>query len=379
MAASTPGLSPRQRSTISRLRLGAQGLAPECGPATMTRSASTPDEVVAALGMIQAQDLPQGCWGIGARLPGAGLTEIHDALARGSIIRTWGARGTLMLIVPRLYRTLLAVTGARMESQMRATRAAEAIIDAEIDALADVARARCGREGATRAQLLAAFGAAGSSIAGQRGYHLIVAVALRGAIVQGPMEPGSSTRQLFMEASEWVKEPDATLDPDQALDELVRIYFASHGPATIADCAWWLGLPLTPVRLAVQRAADTLASVELGSRRFFFAPSHRDRWETPPGARSVVALPGFDEFILGYKDRTATLAPEFAEVVTPGKNGLFRRTVAAGGETIGTWEVESKGTTRVARFVPFSGITVSAARHGAIESRMNDYLRFRDS
>ena len=378
MALVPASLTRTQRTAVARMRLAAQGLLPGVPAATRAASAATPGDVVAALGMMQAQDLPQACWGVGARLPGAGLGKIHAALADGSVIRCWGARGTLMFIVPQLHRALLAVTFPRMNAQMAAIRARENITDDEIRKLADVARGLCGSAGATRAQLLEAFSAAGSSIEGQRGYHLIVAVSLRGVIVQGPMEPGSRTRQLFMATESWIPAAGPVPDPGAALATLVMGYFESHGPATIADCAWWLGLPLTPVRAAVQDLGPALGARELGGTTYHFAPGHLERWEHPPGARSVLALPGFDEFLLGYQDRSATLAEEHAPVVTPGKNGIFLRTVAAGGQIIGTWELAGSGKARTGRFVPF-GPEPGEGRARQIAARLDAYLEFRES
>jgi hypothetical protein len=56
-----------------------------------------------------------------------------------------------------------------------------------------------------------------------------------------------------------------------------------------------------------------------------------------PGQRSVLLLPGFDEFLLGYQDRSLVLPPEHASKIVPGGNGVFRKTIVAGGEVIGTW------------------------------------------
>lgn len=378
MATQPHHLTLVQRNAVARLRLAAQGLLPGIPAATLPAPATRPADVVAALGMMQAQDLPQACWGVGVRLRGTGLGAIHAALADGSVIRCWGARGTLMLIDPRLHGALLAVTAQRMNAKMAGTRAQEDITEAEIGRLADVARERCAGTGATRAELLRAFEDAGSSIEGQRGYHLIVAVSLRGVIVQGPMEPGSETRQLFMAAGSWLPETGPHPDADGALAMLVRVYFESHGPATVADCAWWLGLPLTPVRAAVAALDPVLGSAELGGDTFHFAHQHRERWEHPPGARSVLALPGFDEFLLGYRDRSVTLPEEHAQVVTPGKNGIFLRTVAVGGQIIGTWELAGAGKARTGRFVPF-GPEPGEGRARQIAARLDAYLEFREN
>ena len=369
-------LTAPQRSAVARMRLAAQGLLPAIPPATAAAPASSPAEVVSAMGMIQAQDLPQACWAVGVRLPGSGLGAIHAALAAGAVIRCWGSRGTLMLIDPALHSALLSVTGARMDAAMAATRAAEDITDAEIAKLAEVSAECCSGAGATRAQLLAAFEQAGSSTAGQRGYHLIVAVSLRGVIVQGPMEPGSTTRQLFMATREWIPVSESDPDPEAALRMLAGRYIRSHGPATAADCAWWLGMPLVPVRAALEAQDQELPCRSMGGEKHYFAVEHLERWGAAPGLGSLLALPGFDELLLGYKDRSAALAPEHVQAVTPGKNGIFLRTLVSAGHVVGTWGVEGRGKTLRATgalFEPAPGSRHEARIHKALEA----YLRFR--
>ena len=69
-----------------------------------------------------------------------------------------------------------------------------------------------------------------------------------------------------------------------------------------------------------------------------------------PGQRSVLLLAGLGEFVLGYQDRSLVLAPEHANKIVPGGNGVFKKTVVAGGEVIGTWA--RAGRTRSAAVVP---------------------------
>lgn len=363
---------------LARMRLAAQGLLPGIPAATLGAPASTPGQVVGALGMMQAQDLAQACWAVGARLPGSTLGTIHAALGNGSVIRCWGARGTLMFITPAMHAVLLSVTAPRMETAMAAIRKREGITQAEIAGLTETARIRCGAAGATRAQLLQAFAEAGSCIEGQRGYHLIVAVSLRGGIVQGPVEPGSGTRQLFMATDAWLPGNEQEVGYREALAMLVRGYFESHGPATVEDCAWWFGLPLGQVRAGLEDCGGVLAGIVVDDATYLFSAAHEERLEDPPGARSVIVLPGFDEFLLGYRRRSATLAKEHVQDVTPGKNGIFLRTVHAGGITIGTWNIVGTAKNPRGQHTPF-GADPSAYQAKAIAARLETYLEFRRS
>ncbi|PQZ96153.1 hypothetical protein CQ018_02405 [Arthrobacter sp. MYb227] len=366
-----------QRTVLARMRLAAQGLVPGVPIATAPTAASTPADVVATMGMMQAQDLAQACWAIGVRLPGSHLETIHAALAHGSVIRCWGARGTLMLMSPQLHAALLSVTAPRMDAAMASIRARENITEAEIGKLAAVAADRCADSGATRAELLEAFEKAGSSVTGQRGYHLIVAVSLRGVIVQGPMEPGSTTRQLFMASTQWITQNDGDPDPEVSLRLLVETYIRSHGPATAADCAWWLGMPVLAVRAALEAQAHELPSRILGGETYYYAVEHSERFGANyRGGHPVLALPGFDELILGYKDRWPTLDAAHTQAVTPGKNGIFLRTIVIAGHVVGTWKVEGRGAT-------LHGVSNlfeephSATRQLEISRAIERYLKFR--
>ena len=49
-------------------------------------------------------------------------------------------------------------------------------------------------------------------------------------------------------------------------------------------------------------------------------------------------LPGFDEYLLGFKDRTLMVDPAHLSAVVPGGNGVFQSTVVRGGRVIGTWK-----------------------------------------
>jgi hypothetical protein len=96
-----------------------------------------------------------------------------------------------------------------------------------------------------------------------------------------------------------------------------------------------------------------------------------------PGQRSVLLLPGFDEFVLGYTDRSLVLAPEHANKIVPGGNGVFKKTLVAGGEVIGTWAVEGRG--QRAAVVPElfdDARPLGAAAQAAFGRAARRYLKF---
>jgi hypothetical protein len=57
-----------------------------------------------------------------------------------------------------------------------------------------------------------------------------------------------------------------------------------------------------------------------------------------PAPSSVYLLPGFDEYMLGYQDRSAALDPNDAQKIVPGGNGMFLSTIVSNGRVVGTWK-----------------------------------------
>ena len=51
-----------------------------------------------------------------------------------------------------------------------------------------------------------------------------------------------------------------------------------------------------------------------------------------------LALPGFDEYLLGFKDRSLMIDAAGMQAVIPGKNGVFRATMVRDGRVVATWK-----------------------------------------
>lgn len=282
----------------------------------ITRPEPDPAAVVRRLLAVQAQDLGQARWAVGLRC-GATAAQVDAALASGEIVRTWSMRGTLHLVPAADVRWMLALLAARTVAAA-GRRLGELGLD-------EVTVERCGDhlEGrlssATRGELLAEIEAFGVSTAGQRGYHLLGQLAQRGRIVL----LGDRFVPLASVA------PPVPFDREAALVELARRYFRGHGPATAADLARWANLPLRDVRVGIDGAGldrETIDGVDHWSD---------DAEEPPPPG--VHLLPGFDELMLGYKDRSATIAAADEPRVCPGGNGVFRPTVVVDGRMVATW------------------------------------------
>ncbi|MET4158085.1 winged helix DNA-binding domain-containing protein [Agromyces sp. PvR057] len=328
---------PGDAATIAlrSARLAAQGLAGGLG---------SPREVVERLVCVQAQDLAAAKWVLGARVPGSQEPTIDAAIDDRSLLRSWPMRGTLHFVAPEMLRPILGLTSARLMQRAAKTHRDEGIDD-QVHAAARAIAIRDleGGRSASRDELQAAWEAAGIPIAGQRGYHLIWRLAIEGLLCCGPID--TRARQRFVLLDEWSParsgDPD---DPDDALARLLVGYARGHGPVTVRDFAWWSGLTLAQARTARAAAGDAL--VEMADDRLGVADA-----ASAPGADgpSRHVLAPFDEYFLGYPDRTAFCAPDDVQRVVPGKNGLFLPILVADGEVVGTWRrsPERRGTTTI--------------------------------
>jgi hypothetical protein len=168
----------------------------------------------------------------------------------------------------------------------------------------------------------------------------------------------------------WAPQP-RQLDGEAALAELARRYFVSHGPATVHDFAWWAGLPMGEARAGLDGAkADLLSETFAGKDYWLGGDAHPLSTETPAG----FALPGFDEYLLGYTDRSAVLDPAHASQVCPGGNGVFFPMIVHDGQIVGTWKRTLKKGTVVITRTPFTAL--SDAQAEAFEMAARRYADF---
>ncbi len=325
--------------------------------------------VVEWFGAMQAQDMASGLWSLGVRLPGRTLADVQAALERREALRTWPMRGTVHLVPSRDARWMLAVTGARTLAGAAARRAQLGLSEAEADRAADVlGEALAGGRRLTRACCLAALAGAGIDTAGQRGYHLLWYASQRGVTC---IAPHIGTEQTFALLDEWAPDP---LQPerDEALGLLALRYFRSHGPTTRQDFAGWTGLTAADAKRGIAMAGDALATVEVDGAEAILDAALLDAPRDP--LDDLHTLPGFDEYLLGFKDRALMLDPAHKQAVVPGGNGVFQSTVVRGGRVVGTWK-RTTGKTRVTAtvhpLVPFD-----AAVRARVEVALAGYADF---
>ncbi|HWS51771.1 MAG TPA: winged helix DNA-binding domain-containing protein [Microbacterium sp.] len=280
---------------------------------------------------VQSQDFTAGRWALAVRTAGSPtLRDVDRAFDRGDLVRAWTMRGTLHTIPARDLGWVLSVTAAR-QRQQGASRNRDLGIDEEMIAAAARVLTPALRDGGrTRAEAFTVLESVGIDPTGQRGLHLLFALTIDGLICQGPVvsRDGVTREQRFVLVEDHIREHATPGDP---LAELFVRYIDGHGPAGVADFAWWSGLTLGVSREAAERAADRVDEADEG----LFIAKQRPR--RSPKAASVHALGAFDEYYISYADRTTVCAPEHLAAVGPGKNGMVRATLVEQGRIIGCW------------------------------------------
>lgn len=334
--------------------------------------AKTPAEVVAGMGAMQAQDYSGAKWAIGLRLPHATDADIEQAAADRTIVRTWPMRGTLHFVAAEDVRWMLELMTPRV---IAGSKARQQMLE-----LDDTVFARCkevffealqGGKQRTRDEMYQILERAGISNTGQRGYHILWRTAQDGLIC---FAAHSGKQPTFALLEEWI--PGAKgLERGEALAELAKRYFTGHGPATVHDFAWWSGLTVSDAHAGLASVGSQLVQEIVDGKTYWMSPEAQEQTATlRKDAPCLYLLPGFDEYLLGYKDRSAALDPAHASRVVPGNNGIFMPTIVHDGRIIGLWKraITKRGVTVTA--APFSPL--GEAEERAFEETAQRYRQY---
>jgi len=322
-----------------------------------------PAGVVAHLGAVQAQDYPGALWSVGLRAkPGTTAADVERAIAERLFVRTWPMRGTLHFVAPGDVRWMLALLSDRVLARATARHAQLGLTGDVFDRAAAIfAEALAGGQALTRGEMMALLVAHGIDTAGQRSYHILWTLALRAVLCCGPI---AGRQQTFVLLDEWVPAVGETaLTRPEALGRLATRYFTARGPATLADFAWWAGITKADARVGLEATETDLVRLASGDTEYWLPRDAADASGAAHADSSVHLLPGFDEYFLGYTDRTLQLG-EHRETygTTVSANGMFRPTIVIGGRVAGLWKRGSGRTRAEIEVRPFRTLTTVEQR-----------------
>ena len=315
---------------------------------------------------MQAQDYAGAKWGIGLRSIGADDRAIERAFSDGTILRTHLMRPTWHFVAPADIRWIQKLTGPRVQS-LNALYYRKAGLDAAAlrRGMKVLERSLQKLKFLTREALGHVLEGAGLPLQGQSLAYLMMYAELEGVVCSGPREGKQFTYALLEERAAAVP----AISRDEALAELVRRYFASHGPATFKDFAWWSGLTARDAAAGVAMIGDGLAHATIDGLRYWFAPG---RAAAPPASPAVFLLPIYDEFGIAYRDRKLLASVARPERIT--ERDVFANVLVIDRELAGRWRRQVRARSAVIDVQQFRALTRKEIR--GVEAAVDAYGTF---
>jgi len=289
------------------------------------------EDVVAYLGAVQSQDYAGAKWAIAQRMKDVSDEDIDKLFNDGAILRTHVMRPTWHFVMPEDIRWMLDLTADRVKKLM-------AYYNRKLD-LNDKVFAKCneliaqalqGGTYLTRTELAAALSKGGVEAKGQKLGHIVMQAELDAVICSGPRRGKQFTYALLEERAPHAKK----LERPEALGELAKRYFVSHGPALAQDFAWWSGLTVADAVEGIKYAGSHLVSETTDNKTYWFSASASSPQKAPP---SIHLLPNYDEYLISYKDYSPIFSDEMTGLEKPFGNALLAHIVVRNGRVIGGW------------------------------------------
>lgn len=350
-------------STIANRRLANQHL--------IRTSLNSPEEVVSWFGAVQGQEYLLAKWALGLRLDNTSDHQIEQAFNEGKILRTHAMRPTWHFVTPEDIRWIQKLTAHRVHQINAYMGRQQEIDDALLARCADIiAKALEGGKQLTRSELADELTQAG--IEGAKGVRLayfVMYAELECVICSGALRGKQHTYALMDERAP----SGRNLADDEALAELTRRFFTSHGPAMVEDFVFWSGLTKTTAREGLDMVSADIVPEEFKGKTYYASPEM-----TIPDHVTPVAylLPPYDEYGIAYRDSSDFFDEEFLKLAT--ERPIFNGLAVYDGYIIGNWKrtiQKNKVLIEFAPFRPFSEVEMGAIAIAA--QAFGDFLGLR--
>ena len=275
-----------------------------------------PQQVVEWMGAVQAQDYRMAKWAVGCRTASTDATQIEAALNRGDILRTHLLRPTWHFVSSKDLRWMLSLTADRIRAANDSyARGTDAALDSKsIHRYMNLLQKTLeGNKHRTKEEIGEALNQRGIPLSQYALRHLLMRAETDGIVCSGADKKGTTTYALLDERAPRGEEPSR----EEALARLVRIYFRTA----------------TEARRAVASIAEELTTEHFGDREFFV---FRNAAAAAP-CDTTHLLPAYDQYLIGYKDRSDVLAKEHTSKAF-NSHGIFQPVILCDGQIVGNWK-----------------------------------------
>jgi hypothetical protein len=337
---------------ISNKRLVSQKIA-----ATEFKTAS---EIVSWMGAMQAQDFSMAKLAVGTRISDSTDKSVEAFFNTGEILRTHLMRPTWHFVAAEDIHWLLGLTAPKIKSLLK-SRNKELELSEAIFAKSNIIieKSLSGGFSKSRDELAKEFNGVGIRTDFNRLSHLLLNAELDGLICSGPIRDKKQTFSLLRERVPLKK----MLSREESLFELADRYFRSHSPATLQDFTWWSGLSAKEARQAMESVKHNFVIEIFESGEYLFPASQTFAKHE---ISSVHLLPAYDEFLISYRDRGASLRlADHRKAVSV--NGIFYPVVVVDGQVAGLWSRSVKNNKVVVEVKMFTG--TSKAKRELIDKK----------
>ncbi|BFM42844.1 winged helix DNA-binding domain-containing protein [Flavobacterium sp. CFS9] len=310
-------------STIAQLRLISQKL--------HKPTDSTPREIVQHLGAMQAQDYAMAKWAIGSRCD-ASEKVIEETIDSAQIIRTHILRPTWHFVSADDIYWMLDLSGPQVKRIVTSYVKKYGYDTKKLDQTnAAIQKILAGNNHLTREEIIQELSMTKTPSPDHLSSAIMMYAELDGLVCNGRMKGKQMTYALLEER---VAKPKGKLTEEEGLIKLALRYFESHGPATLLDFSWWSGFSPTSCKKIINAIELQLNSIIIEDQKFWF----KNDISTEDNFReSIHFLPAFDEILISYKSREASISPEHQPKAFT-NNGIFKPIILENSKVIGTWK-----------------------------------------
>ena len=250
-------------------------------------------------------------------MPGATEQLVDKAFDKGELLRAHVLRPTWHIIPAQDIYWMLELSVKKIRALMKTNDKLLALTEKIFNKSNNIIE-KCLQEGThvTRDELSLRLNKARIHANENRLSHLLMRAELEGIARSGKSYKDKRTYALLEKR---VPRP-ASISKEDALALLAKKYFISRGPATLPDFAWWSGLTLTDARLGLELAKPVLQQERIAGNEYWFDRKMKGH-SSKPGL--IYFLPAYDEFIISYKDRSASLIDEHRKKCYPATASLI--------------------------------------------------------
>ncbi len=145
----------------------------------------------------------------------------------------------------------------------------------------------------------------------------------------------------FVQPRAWIGAWPA-IDPEQALQEILRRFLAAYGPATIDEFARWFGLEPSKAKKLFRSLGDEASLVDVEGWQAYALRSSTEAMRERAPSNSVRLLPHFDPYTIAVARHAEYLLPPAEKPRVYRSQGWISPVVLVDGRIAGVWEYEKQ-------------------------------------